>query len=199
MGKDSVTEIKPGTYRIRVDAGPDPVTGKRRQASRVVHGGKRDADRALRNLTNEIEAGVAVTSHQTVKDLTDEWLEFKARTLSPKSVEYYADSLRLHILPAIGKRKVSTLTARDLHQFYLALPRSQGRRRFSGSYKARILAEYDSLPKLERGALLRREALHSSLIVEWRKQRDKGAQAGLSRQSGRKQRDPKDLERQQLR
>ena len=46
------------------------------------------------------------------------------------------------------------------------LERSQGRRRFSGRYKARILAEYDSLSKLERGALLSREGLYSSLIVE---------------------------------
>ena len=34
--------------------------------------------------------------------------------------------------------------------------------------------EYDTLSRLERGALLRREGLYSSLITTWREQRDKG-------------------------
>ena len=33
---------------------------------------------------------------------------------------------------------------------------ARGGRRYSAKYKARILAEYDSLPKGERGAFLRR-------------------------------------------
>ena len=54
------------------------------------------------------------------------------------------------------------------------------RRRFAAEYKARILAEYERLPDGERGALLRREGLYSSLISQWRKQaagwRGRGAQ-----------------------
>jgi transposase-like protein len=48
--------------------------------------------------------------------------------------------------------------------------RSSGRRRFSAKYKTRILAEYEALDRFERGALLRREGLYSSLIVNWRRQ-----------------------------
>ena len=48
-------------------------------------------------------------------------------------------------------------------------------RRYSAKYKARILAEYDTLAKADKGALLRREGLYSSLITLWRKQRDRGA------------------------
>ena len=43
-------------------------------------------------------------------------------------------------------------------------------RTFPVSYKARILAEYDALPKSERAALLRREGLYSTLISKWRRQ-----------------------------
>ncbi len=74
------------------------------------------------------------------------------------------------------------------------LERSRGRRQFSAKYKARILAEYDSLTRLERGALLRREGLYSSLIVSWREQRDKGGDVALARPSGRQKTDPKDRE-----
>jgi len=49
-------------------------------------------------------------------------------------------------------------------------------RRFSAFYKQKILNEYEGLGKAGKGALLRREGLYSSLISEWRKQRDGGAQ-----------------------
>jgi len=72
--------------------------------------------------------------------------------------------------------------------------RSLGRRQFSAKYKAKILAEYDTLPRSARGALLRREGLYSSLIVTWRRQRDQGADAALARPAGRQKADPRDRE-----
>jgi transposase-like protein len=74
------------------------------------------------------------------------------------------------------------------------LERSRGRRQFSANYKARILADYDALSRSERGALLRREGLYSSLIISWREQRDKGGEAALARPAGRQKTDPKDRE-----
>jgi transposase len=72
--------------------------------------------------------------------------------------------------------------------------RSLGRRQFSAKYKAKVLAEYDTLPRSARGALLRREGLYSSLIVNWRRQRDQGAVAALARPAGRQKADPRDRE-----
>ena len=56
------------------------------------------------------------------------------------------------------------------------------RRTFTAEYKAAILDEYDALPvgSPERGAVLRREALYTSHIAEWRRQRDAAALEGLS-------------------
>ncbi len=49
------------------------------------------------------------------------------------------------------------------------------RRRFSADYKLAFLAEYDQLPgDGDKGALLRREGLYSSHIVEWRRAREAG-------------------------
>lgn len=56
-------------------------------------------------------------------------------------------------------------------------PRSdQPRRRvFSAEYKLRMVAAYDRTTEPgERGALLRREGLYHSHIIEWRKARDAG-------------------------
>ena len=57
------------------------------------------------------------------------------------------------------------------------------RRQFSASYKLRILEESDScrVPG-QLGALLRREGLYSSHLVEWRRQRAAGALAALAPQ-----------------
>jgi transposase len=49
------------------------------------------------------------------------------------------------------------------------------RRRFTPAYKLAILADYDRLSGVgEKGALLRREGLYSSHIVEWRRAREAG-------------------------
>lgn len=54
------------------------------------------------------------------------------------------------------------------------------RRRFSASYKLKVLAEVDacSLPG-QISALLRREGLYSSHLTNWRHQRDSGALSAL--------------------
>ncbi|MGH2604519.1 MAG: transposase [Dehalococcoidia bacterium] len=79
------------------------------------------------------------------------------------------------------------------------VPAKARMRRYSASYKARILAEYEELGKAEKGALLRREGLYSSLISAWREQRDKGALAALATSAGRPQADPRDRENAKLR
>src|SRR3954469_961180 len=74
------------------------------------------------------------------------------------------------------------------------------RRSFTAEYKARILAEYDALPvgSSERGALLRREALYSSHLAEWRKARNAGARDALTAKAKRR-RSPEQVELERLR
>ncbi|WP_143548860.1 hypothetical protein [Rhodococcus sp. ACS1] len=54
------------------------------------------------------------------------------------------------------------------------------RRTFTAKYKLAVVEEYERADHGERGAILRRENLYSSLLTEWRRQRDRGALAGLS-------------------
>jgi transposase-like protein len=72
------------------------------------------------------------------------------------------------------------------------VPERARRRTFTARYKLEILAAYDAAPDGEKGALLRREGLYSSHIVEWRRARDAGALAGLARPRGRPQRDARE-------
>jgi transposase-like protein len=77
--------------------------------------------------------------------------------------------------------------------------RARGPRRYSAKYKAQILEEYEQLDKAGKGALLRREGLYTSLISEWRKQRDRGALEALAKPAGRQPADPRDREVARLR
>jgi transposase len=79
------------------------------------------------------------------------------------------------------------------------VPAKARTRRYSASYKAKILAEYEELDKAGKGALLRREGLYTSLISAWRDQRDRGAREALAKPAGRPQADPRDRENVKLR
>src|SRR3546814_20241926 len=63
------------------------------------------------------------------------------------------------------------------------------RRSFSAEYKLSILAEYDACSETgEKGAILRREGLYSSLIADWKRQHRQGllkAAVGRSDEIGR--------------
>ena len=61
------------------------------------------------------------------------------------------------------------------------------RRTFTGEYKSKILAECDAAARSDAnaeggaiGAILRREGLYSSHLVDWRRRRDEGGAAGLA-------------------
>src|SRR5437870_13026908 len=74
------------------------------------------------------------------------------------------------------------------------------RRTFTAEYKARILAEYEAAPEGGKGAILRRERLFHSHILDWRRARDAGASAGLadrrqSAQRAKKSADAAELDR----
>ena len=73
------------------------------------------------------------------------------------------------------------------------------RRTFTAEYKLRILAEYDAAEPGEKGALLRREGLYSSHLVEWRRARDAGALGGLAAKPRTGSRRPEQAENQRLR
>lgn len=74
------------------------------------------------------------------------------------------------------------------------------RRRFSAEYKLAILDQYEGLTDPgAKGALLRREGLYSSHIVEWRRARDVGALKELAPKARRSKRTPEQVELDRLR
>jgi transposase-like protein len=64
--------------------------------------------------------------------------------------------------------------------------RNPVRRSFSAEYKLSVLAEYDACSETgEKGAILRREGLYSSLITDWKRQHRQGLlKAAVGRSDG---------------
>ena len=71
------------------------------------------------------------------------------------------------------------------------VPERARRRTFTAQYKLDVVAEYDAAPVGEKGAVLRREGLYSSHVIEWRRARDA---VSWPRPRGRPAADPRDAQ-----
>jgi transposase len=72
------------------------------------------------------------------------------------------------------------------------------RRTFTAEYKLAMVAEYDAAEPGAKGALLRREGLYSSHVVEWRRARDAGALDGVTAKPPARRRSPEQTENERL-
>ena len=75
------------------------------------------------------------------------------------------------------------------------------RRTIPSKYKLAIIAQIDAADRKSAvGEILRREGLHSSLVSDWRKQRDRGALVSMtSKRRGPKAKDPLQSQNETLR
>src|SRR5215211_6747785 len=79
-GSGNIVRRPSGAWMIRVSAGVDPVTGRRRQVTKTIRGTRRDAQAILAKLLAET-ASVGAASQVTVADLIVEYL--RGADLSP--------------------------------------------------------------------------------------------------------------------
>ncbi|MGI8684144.1 MAG: MerR family transcriptional regulator [Acidimicrobiales bacterium] len=83
------------------------------------------------------------------------------------------------LLRSLGRRRAETTTARPK------------RRTFTAAYKLGVLAEYERITEPgAKGALLRREGLHTSHLVAWRRGRETGELAPAARRTAVQRRAP---------
>jgi len=94
------------TFTIFVGKGAD---GKPRQLTRTVRGTKRDAQRELTRVIAERDRGIDINPERlTVNELVQRWLASRSGLADSTAVSY-AGLLRLHVQPAIGTAKLSSL------------------------------------------------------------------------------------------
>lgn len=105
-----VRQRSPGSWTVQVSAGFDDA-GKRVRITRTVRGTERDAERALTKLLREVDQGTAPTTGKTTvtRYLTETWLPHAATRVRPTTLARYEQLVRVHVLPRIGRVKVSSL------------------------------------------------------------------------------------------
>jgi integrase len=110
----------PGVWELRVYLGRNPHTGSPIQRSRTVHGTESDAEAVLRRMLVDLEhVRGPVGTVTTIKELADEWVaHLRAVGRANATLDGYESKLRLHVLPALGRRKVDRVTALDLDRLY---------------------------------------------------------------------------------
>jgi integrase len=98
------------SWQISVSAGFDLATGRRIRIWRTIRGTRKDAERALAKLLNEVAHGLPTDPGKTtVDEWLRRWLEVKRPMVSPKTYETYEFLTRLYLIPALGRHRLSQL------------------------------------------------------------------------------------------
>lgn len=119
-GRGSVRlKREPDYWEVRAYAGRDPATGKQRYVSRSIRGGKRDAQRLLSKLTNELDTH-GPTSRQTVDELLTAHIDhLEARGRQARTIEGYRTIARgVAADPRLGRTQLDRITVKVLDDFY---------------------------------------------------------------------------------
>lgn len=111
------------SWTIVIEAGRDPATGKRRRIVRGFKGNKRDAEKEMIRLINELETGTYVEpSKLTLGAWLKQWLNEHAAPKLAETTRYrYEELIRCHISPQLGQIPLGEVKPIHLQNFYNSL------------------------------------------------------------------------------
>lgn len=111
---------KPWSYRV--DLGPDPATGKRRQKLKGGFDTKAEAMAALDEVAGRVKRHqYSDGGGQTVEAYLEQWLAGLLSSRKDSTVENYAVTLRAWVVPYIGKMKLDAVKPAHLANLYTTL------------------------------------------------------------------------------
>lgn len=106
-------------YSFTVDVGRDPATGKRKQKSKSGFKTKKEAQKALHELIDQVNKGTFnEVSKEYVKDYLEEWLELYAKNkLKDTTFTNYKRVILGRVIPALGSLKMGELKNHHIQKF----------------------------------------------------------------------------------
>jgi integrase len=112
-------ERSPEVWELIVQSGIDPVTGRRRQTSRVFRGNLRDAKKARAELLVEVSQGRHTGTKAIVDQLFADWiLELERKSRSPNTIHGYRNNYRRNIQATLGSVEVAKVNTKMLTDLY---------------------------------------------------------------------------------
>lgn len=117
--RGSIRQREKGVWEVRAFVGRDALTRRPRQISRVVHGGKREAEKRLHELLAEVAQGGHHPTKVSFGTLLDRWSEQAERLgRSPVTLRAMHSTLEHVIRPELGHIDIRRLGPADLDAFY---------------------------------------------------------------------------------
>lgn len=118
-----------------------PTEDGTRKQKRVYSKSYATARDKLDELKDNIAKGVIPSTTMTVGKWLPYWLdEIHRPHIRPKTYKYYEESVRLHLVPAIGKKRLDRLTPADVRAMLAGLDSSSNRRRAHGTLNLALKA-----------------------------------------------------------
>ena len=107
------------SWRVMVDIGDDPSTGKRRQQSFTCKT-KREAEKKLAKLITQVDSGGYVRPAKvTVADFLRQWLQdYASVNVRARTAHGYQHKIERHIIPTLGAVPLADLRPDHLTAFY---------------------------------------------------------------------------------
>lgn len=107
-------------WELRVSAGFDPVTGRRRVVTRTFRGTAKAADKALTILLGELDQGAHRGPDATLATLLDRWWSHSKHRWGPATTRGYLTYRRTYLDPH-ADRRLAAITPEWLDQLYADL------------------------------------------------------------------------------
>lgn len=122
------------------DIGRDPATGKRRQKWGPGFKTKRDAEKWLIEAVSQVNKGTYIPrTKENIAEWCDEWLNtYASMHLRQNVKDSYSQMIRKHLIPYLGAKPLSALTAIDLDARYAGMV-ADGRSPTTAGYLHRII------------------------------------------------------------
>lgn len=112
--------VKGKKYKVIIEAGKDPATGKRKRIIRRITGRKSDAIDLMSQIVTELRQGTYIEPKRiTVREWLDTWLkDYKKPELRQTTYDSYKIQIDTHIVPAIGEVGIQELRPDQLQKLY---------------------------------------------------------------------------------
>lgn len=117
----------PGAWELKFDVSSD--TGERKTRYVTFRGGKREAQRKLTELLDQVNKGSFIDpSKLSLGEFLGRWESWAATQVSAKTLERYKELLAHHVRPHLGARAIQKLRTVDFAELYgrLQQPKPEG-------------------------------------------------------------------------
>jgi len=111
------------SYSIAVSLGKDPTTGKYKYQWVSVKGTKKEAEKRLSEMLNQLDNGTFIMPGKvTVAEYLERWLnEYAKPNLSPRGFERYSGIIRRYLIPEMGNMRLTQLKPEHIQKHYAAM------------------------------------------------------------------------------